>query len=303
MGMVATGSKDKKQAIRDWWAQSPMTYAEDHGSVEYTLPEGGKEVVQIGTRRFYELADSVFHRWNQPLHDATGEFGRIFEYERFRGKKVLEVGCGMGCMAGHWAAHGAHVTAVDLNPVAIEKTRQRFAIFGYQGDIRESDGESLPFPDKSFDFVFSWGVIHHTPGIVKAAAEMYRVLKPGGKLGLMLYNRNSVLYRYFVDYQEGHINFEKAFLDDLSLASRYGDGGRQEGNPHTWPVTKDEVRKGIIPMCQNISIRVLGTDVPEALNTWLPGLGKRLPLTWRKALARRWGWSLWITAGKAIDAF
>jgi SAM-dependent methyltransferase len=300
--MVETDTRTKKQAIRDWWAQSPMTYAEDHGSVEYILPDGGKEVVQIGTRRFYELADAVFHRWNTPLHDETGKFGKIFDYERFRGQKVLEVGCGMGCMAGHWAAQGACVTAVDLNPVAIEKTKRRFEIFSYKGDILESDGESLPLPENSFDFVYSWGVIHHTPGIVKAAAEMYRVLKPGGKLALMLYNRASVLYRYFVAYQEGFINLENAFLDEVSLASRYGDGGRQEGNPHTWPVTESEVRNEILPMCENVSISVLGTDVPEALNTWLPGLGRWMPLPWRKALARRWGWSLWITADKALHA-
>jgi SAM-dependent methyltransferase len=299
--MSGSDNKNKKQAIRDWWAQSPMTYAEDHGRVEYILPDGSKEVVEIGTRRFYELADAVFHRWNTPLHNARGKFGRIFEYERFRGKKVLEVGCGMGCMAGHWAAQGAEVTAVDLNPVAIEKTKQRFAIFGYNGHIRESDGESLPFPDNSFDFAYSWGVIHHTPGIVKAAAEMHRVLKPAGKLALMLYNRQSILYRYFVAYQEGFVNLERQFLDELGLASRYGDGGRQEGNPHTWPVTKEEVVNEIIPMCNNISIKALGTDVPEALNTWLPGLGNWLPLSWRKALARRWGWSLWITAEKALD--
>jgi hypothetical protein len=130
---------------------------------------------------------------------------------------------------------------------------------------------------------------------------MHRVLKPAGKLALMLYNRQSILYRYFVAYQEGFVNLERQFLDELGLASRYGDGGRQEGNPHTWPVTKEEAVNEIIPMCNNISIKALGTDVPEALNTWLPGLGNWLPLSWRKALARRWGWSLWITAEKALD--
>jgi SAM-dependent methyltransferase len=291
---------EKKKAIRKWWAEAPMTYAEDHGHVEYRLPDGTMERVEIGTRRFYELADSVFHRWNEPLHDASGKFGRIFDYARYRGAKILEVGCGMGCMAGHWAEHGADVTAIDINPVAIEKTRRRFEIFGYSGDIREVDGEALPFADATFDFVFSWGVIHHTPGIGRAAREMYRVLKPGGKMALMLYNRESILYRYFMAYQEGCINFERNFLDELGLASRYGDGGRQEGNPYTWPVTKDEVRRDLLTMCHDVSIRTLGTDVPEALNTWLPGLGYRMPVAWRKALARRWGWSLWIVGDKAV---
>jgi 2-polyprenyl-3-methyl-5-hydroxy-6-metoxy-1,4-benzoquinol methylase len=289
---------DKKKAIRNWWADVPMTYAKDHGRAEYRLPDGGMERVEIGTRRFYELADSVFHRWNEPLHDASGKFGRIFEYERFRGKKVLEIGCGMGCMASQWASHGADITAIDLNPVAIEKTTRRFELFELKGNIMEVDAETLPFPDATFDFVYSWGVIHHTPDIEKAAREMYRVLKPGGRIALMLYNRDSILYKYFVSYQEGFVNCERQFLDELGLASRYGDGGRQEGNPHTWPVTHEEVRRDLLAMCQSVSIKVLGTDVPEALGTWYPRLGQRLPLSWRKALARRWGWSLWITGDK-----
>lgn len=293
-------NNQKKKAIRDWWAGAPMTYAEDHGNVEYRLSDGTMERVEIGTRRFYELADAVFHRWNEPLHDATGYFGRIFNYENYRGKKVLEIGCGMGCMSGHWATHEADITAIDLNPVAIEKTTRRFELFGLKGDIREVDAETLPFPDDSFDLVYSWGVIHHTPGIQQASREMFRVLRPGGRLALMLYNRNSILYKYFVAYQEGFVNLENYFLDELGLASRYGDGGRQEGNPHTWPVTKEEVVRDLIPMYENPSIKVFGTDVPEALNTWLPRLGQRLPVSWRKALARRWGWSLWITASKAM---
>jgi 2-polyprenyl-3-methyl-5-hydroxy-6-metoxy-1,4-benzoquinol methylase len=298
--MTDNKQHDKKKTIRDWWADAPMTYAEDHGHVEYRLPDGRMERVEIGTRRFYELADSVFFRWNEPLHDDTGKFGRIFDYERLRGKRVLEIGCGMGCMASQWALQGADITAIDLNPVAIEKTTQRFELFELKGRIMEVDAETLPFPDATFDYVYSWGVIHHTPDIEKAAREMYRVLKPGGQIALMLYNRESILYKYFVSYQEGFVNFERQFLSELGLASRYGDGGRQEGNPHTWPVTREEVQRDLLPMCQNISIKVLGTDVPEALNTWFPGLGQRLPLSWRKALGRRWGWSLWITADKAF---
>ena len=275
-----------------------MTYAESHGSVEYRLSDGTMERVVLGSKRFYELADSVFYRWNEPLHTTDGKFGRIFDYERYRGKRVLEIGCGMGCMASNWASHGAQVTAIDLNPVAVAQTTQRFQAFGLEGDIREVDAESLPFPDGQFDFVYSWGVIHHTPGIRKAIQDIYRVLRPGGRVGLMLYNRESILYRYFVQYQEGLVNMERRFLDELALASRYGDGGREEGNPHTWPVTKDEVLRDLIPMFVRPEIQTLGTDVPEALNTWFPRLGQRLPLSWRKALARRLGWSLWITAEK-----
>ncbi len=294
-----TASQQKlKSEIRQWWAGAPMTYGEDHGRADYTLPDGTVETVELGSRRFFELADQVFYRWNQPIHLPSAPFGRIFDYEAYHGKPVLEVGCGMGCMAMNWALRGAQTTAIDLNPVAIEQTRQRFSTFGLEGDIREADAENLPFDDESFDFLYSWGVVHHTPGIRVAIAEMYRVLKPGGKAGLMLYHRHSILSKVLVGWQEGYVNMESQFLDSLELSSRYGDGGRQEGNPHTWPVTLREVRRDLMPQFANLRIKVLGTDVPEAMNTWLPGLGSRLPMSFVKALARRWGWSLWITGEK-----
>jgi hypothetical protein len=114
----------------------------------------------------------------------------------------------------------------------------------------------------------------------------------------MLYNRNSVLYRYSVGYQEGIVNGERLFLDELELASRYGDGARQEGNPHTWPVTDREVRRDLMPMFEDVVVQVLGTDVPDLLNTWFPRLTRFMTPSMIKAVDRRWGWSLWITGRK-----
>src|SRR3546814_15282205 len=88
----------------------------------------------------------------------------------------------------------------------------------------------------------------------------------------MLYHRRSVLSKILVGWQEGYVNMESRFLDPLELSSRYGDGGRQEGNPHTWPVTRREVRRDLMCDFSDLDIRVLGTDVPEALNTWFPNL-------------------------------
>jgi ubiquinone/menaquinone biosynthesis C-methylase UbiE len=290
---------DQKAAIRNWWANAPMTYAEQHGSVRYRRADGSFEEVELGSQRFFELADEVFYSWNQPQHTTEAPFGRLFDYARHRGKRVLEVGCGMGCMAMNWAKQGALVTAVDLNPTSITQTRQRFASFGLEGEIREADAESLPFSDETFDYAYSWGVLHHTPGIRTALQELHRVLKPGAEIGVMLYHRHSFLYLSQVLWQEGYVNLESLFLDPLELGSRYGDGAREEGNPHTWPVTKREVRRDLMPQFADLRIAVLGTDVPHTLNTWWPGLGNRLPEGVIKALARRWGWSLWITARKA----
>lgn len=290
---------DKKEAIRAWWAASPMTYGDQHGDTDYRRADGGMERVTIGTRRFYELADETFYRWNAPLHVGGRPFAKIFDYDRYRGAPILEVGCGMGCMAMNWAQNGAIVTAVDLNPVATAQTTRRFAEFGLPGDIRESDGEVLPFADKSFDFAYSWGVLHHSPGTRRSIAELYRVLRPGGRVGVMLYHRHSMLYQFLVRFQEGWINLERSFLSEVELASRYGDGDRAEGNPHTWPVTKAEVYGELFPQYEDVAVKVLGTDVPNVMAGWVPGgLALRMPESWVRALARRWGWSLWITARK-----
>jgi ubiquinone/menaquinone biosynthesis C-methylase UbiE len=294
------GAARTKDAIKAWWADFPMTYGDVHGNTAYQSGDGQVVGARLGSKEFYERADARFYQWNLPLHDGNRHFARLFDYPRFRGKAVLEVGCGMGCMAMNWAQEGALITAVDLNPVAVSQTRRRFELYDIAGVIQQADAESLPFQDNSFEYVYSWGVLHHTPGTRDAVAEIHRVLKPGGEVGVMLYNRRSLLFRLIVLYQEGFVNLEQSFLDRVGLASRYGDGDRAEGNPHTWPVTEREVRRVLFSQFQQVRVRVLGTDVRNVLNILYPELGSRLlPGSVVKALARRWGWSLWITARKA----
>ncbi len=292
------GTPEIKEAIRRWWADFPMTYGDEHGNTDYRQGAGSAGV-PLGSREFFENADATFYRWNEPLHTGDAKFGKLFDYPAYHGKRVLEVGCGMGCMAMNWARQGARVTALDLNPVAVAQTSRRFDLFGLEGDIREVDGESLPFADATFDYVYSWGVLHHTPGTERAVAELHRVLKPGGAVGVMLYNRQSLLYRFIVRWQEGFVNLERRWLDERALASRYSDGDRREGNPHTWPVTRDEIRDVLFRDFADVRTVVLGTDVPNVLNAWGNELGtKGMPKPAVAALARRWGWSLWTTAMK-----
>jgi 2-polyprenyl-3-methyl-5-hydroxy-6-metoxy-1,4-benzoquinol methylase len=291
-----SATPEVKSAIRQWWADYPMTYGDEHGNTVY---DANGTRVSLGTREFFEKADDTFYRWNEPRHGVDGRFSRLFDFKKYRGKRVLEVGCGMGCMAMNWALQGASVSAVDLNPVSVAQTRRRFELFGLNGDIREADAERLPFADGTFDYVYSWGVLHHTPGTAQAIAELHRVLKPGGEAGVMLYNRQSLLYRFLVRWQEGFVNLEGRALDELELASRYGDGERRDGNPHTWPVTKDEIRRELFRDFEGTQIQVLGTDVPNVLNIWGNELGSRVMNSAAiEALSRRWGWSLWMTGSK-----
>ncbi len=274
-----------------------MTYGEQHGTTTYTTPAGERRTVERGTREFFDCVDRVFYDWNRPLHSCCGYFSRIFPYERFRDRRVLEIGCGMGTMAMNWAQHRARVTAVDLNPVAVQQTAQRFDVYGLDGVTLQADANALPFGDGSFDYVYSWGVLHHSPNLEASFQEIFRVLRPKCEFGVMLYNRRSLLYAYYTLYIEALLHGEGRFLDSLELASRYADGAEQEGNPHTWPITAGEVRTICSPHCSALRVKTLGTELDHLLPQVipLPKVDRFLPRVFRKAWARRWGWSLWIS--------
>jgi ubiquinone/menaquinone biosynthesis C-methylase UbiE len=107
------------------------------------------------------------------------------------GKRVLEIGVGAGSDFQNWCAHALHVTGVDLTEGAINLTRERLelnSISPSQYSLRTADAENLPFPDNSFDLVYSWGVLHHTPDTRRAFQEVMRVLKPGGAIKAMIYH-------------------------------------------------------------------------------------------------------------------
>lgn len=106
-------------------------------------------------------------------------------------KDVLEIGVGLGADHQRFAEAGARLTGIDLTPRAVEHSRQRLALLGLNSTIQVGDAEHLPFADASFDLVYSWGVIHHSPDTPAAAREILRVLRPGGRFAVMIYHRKS----------------------------------------------------------------------------------------------------------------
>lgn len=115
-------------------------------------------------------------------------------FESRRGKKVLEIGCGVGTDGLEFMKAGADYTGIDASEQSVRLARKNFKIHGFSDPaIKVADAESLPFPDKQFDFVYSWGVIHHTPNIEKAIQEIRRILKDNGRFCVMIYNRRSLV--------------------------------------------------------------------------------------------------------------
>ena len=118
---------------------------------------------------------------------------RLVDFGGYAGKHVLEVGCGAGTDLVRFARGGAVVAGVDLSSSAIALARSNFEQQGLAADLREADGERLPFPDDSFDLVYAHGVVQYTANPRALVAECRRVLKPGGQAIFQVYNRISWL--------------------------------------------------------------------------------------------------------------
>lgn len=148
------------------------------------------------TKEYFEEVER--HRYGS--HPWILEAIQGFDIE---GKKVLEIGYGMGTDHLAMARRGAMMYGIDLTPMNFEVTRTRLEIFGAASELSVGDAEKLPFPDGYFDFVYSFGVIHHSPDTPGIVSEIRRVLAPGGKCFLTVYHKHSVFFWwsvYLVNY-------------------------------------------------------------------------------------------------------
>lgn len=177
---VSNSTNSLQENNRNWWNQTPMRY---DWREKITLPEGTREFFDEVDARFY--AASSFYRTPQP-------FGRLIPFEKLKGKRVLEIGCGLGLHSQLIAEAGARLTSIDLTPRAVGLTQKRMALKGIECDVRVMDAENMEFEENEFDFVWSWGVIHHSANTDEIIRQVARVLKPGGEFRFMVYNRRSL---------------------------------------------------------------------------------------------------------------
>lgn len=115
------------------------------------------------------------------------------DFDNARGRRVLEIGVGLGADHERFAAAGACLHGIDLTARALVLTRQRLDLRGLRSDLRVGDAEPLPYIDDTFDIVYSWGVIHHSADTPRAAREILRVLKPNGVFRVMIYHNWSLV--------------------------------------------------------------------------------------------------------------
>ena len=224
------------------------------------------------------------------------------DFDRWRGKRVLEVGCGIGTDSINFARAGAKLTAVELSAESLRIAAQRADVMGVTDRIRfvEANAEELTsvLDDEPYDLVYSFGVVHHTPHPDRALAEMRALTAPGGTLKLMVYHRRSWKVFWIVAAQ-GHGRFWKT--DEL--VAEHSEA--QTGCPVTFSYTRREARE----LVENSGFRVQELHVdhvfPYRIRDYVQYRYVREPyFRWMpeplfRAFERRFGWHLLVTAEAA----
>ncbi|MFY9558904.1 MAG: class I SAM-dependent methyltransferase [Terriglobales bacterium] len=163
----ASPARELKSAVREFWNADPC---------------GSR---YLGDREDFEAHARARYQLEPHIRDFAG-------FARSSGQRVLEIGVGMGADYLEWLKAGAHATGVDLSVASIERARRRCELAGCMPDLRVSDAEHLPFADSTFDIVYSYGVMHHSPDTMQCIREARRVLKPGATLRIMIYHHPSL---------------------------------------------------------------------------------------------------------------
>lgn len=140
-----------------------------------------------------DLAD-FYEKFREQRYRTEWHLPLLVPFAEAREKSVLEIGTGNGADAAMFALNGAKYTGVDLTEAALEATRRHFEVLNLPGAFQRENAESLSFADNTFDWVYSHGVLHHTPDPQTAINEVWRVLKPSGRAIIMLYHKNSFNY-------------------------------------------------------------------------------------------------------------
>jgi SAM-dependent methyltransferase len=172
LSVARSDSKDIMKAIRTYW----NTHIHDLEITQHP----------VGTRAFFEELEAY-------RFEKLAYLPRVVGFTAYRGKRLLEIGCGIGIDLVRFAKHGAIVTGIDLADESIRLARENFTLYGLHGDLRIMNGEHLQFNDGSFDVVYAHGVLQYTNDPERMIHEIYRVLRPGGEAILMVYNRYSWL--------------------------------------------------------------------------------------------------------------
>jgi len=252
---VGHGSAATVDSVKEFW--------EAHVNNEYYTDE------ERASDAYFSAIEERRYRWHYHLQE-------LFDSLQGSRGRLLEVGSGIGVDSIQLARCGFDVTAIDLTENAIVVARQFAERRGVRIDFRLGNAERLDFPDESFDAVYSFGVLHHTPDIEQAVSEVRRVLRPGGTAYVMLYHRDSL------------VNLVHKVLRLPYESPR----DRTDHCPVVYTFSRRRARR-LFSEFSKVSVRA---EYPFTFG--FGPLGPRLPLWLRRRLGRAIGWHLMITAAR-----
>lgn len=279
--------------VRDFWNEHPV----------------GTHLIDetIGTSNFFTKLYARRYRIEWHLNE-------LIPFNKFYGKRMLEIGCGMGCDGVSFAKNGANYTGIDLSEKAVQITKQHFNFYNLKGNIQTANAQNLLFNDSSFDLIYSQGVIHHAPEPETVVKEIFRVLKPGGKFIVMLYHKNSfnyyirillihrlialgyVLLRSFIPNKFRKGAFERHYRIFKNFGARYFRASEFVNHctdgpecPFAKVYSKRSARK-LFSSFVNLNFYVRHFPLTSYFS-WMP-------ISFERFLAKRMGWYLFIFGDK-----
>lgn len=265
-------SEFQKKVVQDHWGKDPC------GSNYSDKSRGDQD--------FFEQVEE--HRYKS--HPFILEKIRSFDIQ---GKRALEVGFGMGTDHINLARQGAVMHGVDITPQNRELLNKRLGYYDLVSELKTTDAESLPYEDNSFDFVYSLGVIHHIPDTQKVVDEIYRVLKPGGKCWIGVYNRHSLHFVWSIFLHDWILR--GGFMKE-TLAQRLARVEYPSDNPDLLVkvYSKGQMRKMFK------SFEVKGFDIFQMQPVDVAFFGRFLKPDFCQKLGRSLGWYVCIEAEKNV---
>lgn len=242
-----------------------------------------------GTLAFFNKARAYRDAIEQPW------LAEVVPFDAMKGKRVLEIGFGPGYDALKFMQAGADYRGIDITAENVERTKKHLGFFGFTPDVVQGDAEALPYPDSSFDVVYSNGVLHHVPDLPKALSEARRVLSPTGELRILVYNRRSIVYGWLV---------LKYFLSGGFRRERLADRRStiEVTTADAKPIVNVYSQREISDIVRAAGLDVRSVSVRKFTREDIPGssrLGRvpmMIPSSIYAAIGKRLGWYLIVTA-------